>query len=64
MPSAASRRIRPAHLAIGLWAALIGVAALTSLRWPMFKDSPLMWYAASLFRDGASPYRDLFEMTC
>jgi hypothetical protein len=48
--------------AVGLWAVLLAAAALISLRWPMYKDAPLMSYAASRFLDGDRPYLDLFEM--
>jgi hypothetical protein len=45
-----------------------GLAAVTlflgwrSLGWPLIHDAPLMHYAAWQIREGAVPYRDLFDM--
>ncbi len=39
-----------------------GFLAWQSLRWPLIHDAPLMHYIARLIREGAAPYRDIFDM--
>lgn len=41
---------------------LVGFLAWQSLGWPLIHDAPLMHYVAWLIRDGAAPYRDVFDM--
>src|SRR6516225_7321270 len=38
------------------------VAAGFSLSWPLIHDSPIMRYIAWTIKDGAVPYRDIFDV--
>src|SRR5262249_55714460 len=43
-------------------AVLVGALAWRSRGWPLIHDAPLMHYVAARIREGAVPYRDLFDM--
>jgi hypothetical protein len=51
---------------LGCCVAAMGIAAgvltLLSLRWPLIGDTVFMQYIAARILDGATPYRDLFDM--
>jgi len=49
---------RIVQMAMGIAA----VAVIASWRWPLVVDTPLMCYIAQRIRQGAVPYRDLFDM--
>jgi hypothetical protein len=51
---------------VGVVVALVALAALRLLwdsrRWPLVHDAPLMHYVAWQILEGATPYRDIFDM--
>ena len=51
-----------ALVAIGATVAVAIWLTAASLRWPLVHDGPVMHYIAWRIRDGAVPYRDLFDM--
>jgi hypothetical protein len=58
---AAAVAVMPAGL-VAAWAVVTGWLAVRSLGWPLIHDAPLMHYIAWRIGEGASPYRDLFDM--
>jgi hypothetical protein len=51
-----------AGLAVTGTAAAALTLTMRSLDWPLAHDAPLMHYVAARLREGAVPYRDLFDM--
>lgn len=66
MDCLSDRAHRRLNLATALWLGVAGAvavaAALSSLRWPLIHDAPLMHYIAWSIADGAVPHRDLLDM--
>lgn len=45
-----------------VWAVALARELWRSLHWPIVGDGPIMEYVAWMIRDGAVPYRDVFDM--
>src|ERR671922_2169246 len=60
--SGSSRPISAASALIAAGVAFVALLAWRSLTWPLIHDVPLMHYVAWRIGEGATPYRDLFDM--
>src|SRR5262245_26194404 len=47
---------------VGVFIAPLGYLLWASLPWPLIHDAPIMHYLAWRIAEGATPYRDLFDM--
>ncbi|PYM14891.1 MAG: hypothetical protein DMD81_16635 [Candidatus Rokuibacteriota bacterium] len=47
---------------VGMFVAPLGYLVWASLPWPLIHDAPIMHYLAWRIAEGATPYRDLFDM--
>jgi hypothetical protein len=60
--SGSLRPISAASALVAAGAAFVALLAWRSLTWPLIHDVALMHYVAWRIGDGATPYRDLFDM--
>ncbi len=60
--SGSLRPISAASTLVAAGAAFVALLAWRSLTWPLIHDVALMHYVAWRIGDGATPYRDLFDM--